>query len=180
MLDGEAAALKVFANVFDLPELLEVIAGYARKHHLADLSALIRTNTTTRRHLAHLLSEAKRSLQLVPWPGELNRVVSNSLMIVDTHFQHVTLRGLVERDRDFWPSLRIVFDDHSDVKILYAHGRCFWKGPDVVRFLDWFTRLYPNRVLACCLDFISPRDWYRADWTLIETHPAVRRTHRGS
>ena len=37
------------------------------------------------------------------------------------------------------------------------------EGPDVVRFVDWFTRLYPNRVLACFLDCLSPRAWYQAD-----------------
>ena len=43
-----------------------------------------------------------------------------------------------------------------------------------MRFVDWFTRLYPNRVLACFLDCLSPRAWYQADWAVMEAHPAVQ------
>lgn len=172
MLDGEAAAAEVFGAVFDSPELLGIIAGYARKNHVAHLSALHRLNTTTRRTLAHEMA-ALQKLRLAPYCKEA-RVVSNEMLIVDTASHHVSLRGLAECNPDFWPALQFAFDDYPGVKILYAHGRCTWKGEDVVRFLDWFTRLYPNRVLACCVGCLSPRALYQSEWAIMRAHPAVQ------
>ena len=102
------------------------------------------------------------------------RIVSSNIAIVDTHCRHVSLRGLAETHRDFWPSLHVIFDEFPDVKIVYLSVRCTWKGPDLVRFLDWFTRRYPNRVLACNLGCLSPRDWYKSHWALAEALPAVK------
>ena len=169
---GEAASAEVFGAVFDSPELLEIIAGYARKNHVAHLCALHRLNTTTRRNLAHAMA-ALEKMRLAPYHKGA-RVVSNDMLIVDTASHHVTLRGLAERDPDFWPALQFAFDEYPGVKILYAHGRCTWKGADVARFLDWFTRLYPNRVLACCVGCLSPRALYQYEWAVMRAHPAVQ------
>ena len=170
---------EVFSAVFDSPELLDLVAGHARWNHLADVSALHRMNTTTRRNLAHVLPAERLKLRLTSFPGADPRsppsgIVSNDIAIVDLHCKHVSLRGLAEAQRDFWPSLQVVFDDCPDVKILYTSVRCTWKGPDVVRFLDWFTRRYPNRILACNLGGLSPRAWYKSHWALPEAHPAVK------
>ena len=173
MRHGEAASAQVFGAVFDSPELLEIIAGYARKKHVANLSALHRLNTTTRRILAGAMARLQK-LRLVPFHKGA-RVVSNDMMFVDMASHHVTLRGLAEREPDFWPALRLAFDDYPGVKILYAHGRCTWKGADVVRFLEWFTRLYPNRVLACCVGCLSPSALYQSEWAVMRAHPAVLR-----
>ena len=172
MLDGEAASAEMFGAVFDSPELLGIIAGYARWNHPADLSALHRLTTTTRRNLAHAMAALQR-LRLAPYCKGA-RVVSNAMLIVDTEFNHVSFRGLAERKPDFWPALQFAFNDYPGVKILYAHGRCTWKGADFVRFLDWFTRLYPNRVLACCVGCLSPRALYQSEWAVMRAHPAVQ------
>ena len=172
MLDGEAASAEVFGAVFDSPELLGIIAGYARWNHPADLSALHRLTTTTRRNLAHAMAALQR-LRLAPYCKGA-RVVSNAMLIVDTESNHVSLRGLAECKPDFWPALQFAFDDYPGVKILYAHGRCTWKGADFVRFLDWFTRLYPNRVLACCVGCLTPRRLYQSEWAVMSAHPAVQ------
>lgn len=179
MLGDTASCVKapppeVFSAVFDSPELLDLVAGHARWNHLADVSVLHRMNKTTRRNLAHVLPAERLKLRLTSFPGANTRIVSNDIAIVDSHCKHVSLRGLAEAHRDFWPSLHVVFDDCPDVKILYTSVRCTWKGPDVVRFLDWFTRRYPNRVLACCLAGLSPRAWYKSHWALPEAHPAVK------
>lgn len=168
----EAPPPLVFSAVFDSPELLEVIAGYARWNHLADVSALHRLNTTTRRNLAHAMAAVQR-VRLTSYKNE-TRIVSNSLVIVDTVWRHLTVRGMVECDPDFWLALHYALDEYPDVKILYLPGRSRWKGPDMVHFLDWFTRLYPNRVLACCVGSLSPRADYRAEWEVMEAHPVVK------
>lgn len=172
MLRGEAASPEVFGAVFDSPELLGIIAGYAQKNHLAHISALHRLNTTTRRNLA-LVMAAVHKLRLTSYDKE-TRIVSNDMVIVDTAFQHVTVRGMVERDPNFWPALHYALDEYPDVKILYLPGRSTWKGADIVLFLDLFTRLYPNRVLACSVGSLSPRAWYQAEWEVVEAHPAVK------
>ena len=182
MLGDTASRVKapppeVFSAVFDSPELLELVASHARWNRLADISALHRMNKTTRRNLAHVLPAERLELRLtsrLTSLGANTRIVSNNIAIVDLHCQHVSLRGLAECHRDFWPSLPLLFDDCPDVKILYISVRCTWKGPDVVRFLDWFTHRYPNRVLACNLSGLSPRAWYKSHWALAEAHPAVK------
>ena len=168
----EASPPEVFGIVFDSPELLALIAGYARKNHLAHISALHRLNTTTRRNLAHAMAAVQR-VRLTSYKNK-TRIVSNSLVIVDTVCRHLTVRGMVECDPDFWPALHYALDEYPDVKILYLPGRSRWKGPDMVHFLDWFTRLYPDRVLACCVGGLSPRAWYPKEWEVMEAHPVVK------
>ena len=172
MLRGEAASPEVFGAVFDSPELLGIIAGYAQKIHLAYISALHRLNTTTRRNLAHAMAAVHR-LRLTSY-GKETRIAANSMVIVDTVLHHVTVRGMVECDPNFLPALQYALDKYPDVKILYLPGRSTWKGADMVRFLDWFTRLYPNRILACCVGSLSPRAIYRAEWEVMEAHPVVK------
>lgn len=184
MLGDTASRVKapppeVFSAVFDSPELLELVASHARWNRLADISALHRMNKTTRRNLAHVLPAERLKLRLTSFSDANTRsppsgIVSNDIAIADLHCQHVSLRGLAECHRDFWPSLHVLFDDFPDVKILYTSVRCTWKGPDIVRFLDWFTHRYPNRALACCLACLCPRAWYQSHWALIEAQPAVK------
>ena len=178
MLGDTASCVKApppeaFSAVFDSPELLDLVAGHARRNHLADVSALHRMTKTTRRTLAHVLPAERLKLRLTRTSAD-TRIVSSNIAIVDTHCRHVSLRGLAETHRDFWPSLHVIFDEFPDVKIVYLSVRCTWKGPDLVRFLDWFTRRYPNRVLACNLGCLSPRDWYKSHWALAEALPAVK------
>jgi len=168
----QAPPLEPVDAVFNSPELLGVVALHASSNHLADVSALHRVTTTTRRNLAHVLLASRWALRLTLAPGGPRDIASNYSSIVNMRSRSMTVYN--ERGRDFWPSLRITFDDVPNLKFLEAPCRCTWKGPDVVRFVDWFTRLYPNRVLACFLDCLSPRAWYQADWAVMEAHPAVQ------
>lgn len=170
----KAPAPEAFSAVFDSPELLDLVAGHARWNHLADVSALHRMTKTTRRTLAHVLPAERLKLRLTLYPGADTRIMSSNIAIADLQLKHISLRGLAETHRDFWPSLHVMFDEFPDVKILYMSVRCTWKGPDIVRFLDWFTRRFPNRVLACNLGSLSPRAWYKSHWALLEAHPAVK------
>jgi len=179
MLGDTASCVKapppeVFSAVFDSPELLDLVASHARWNHLADVSALHRMNTTTRRNLAHVLPAERLKLRLATFGGADPRIVFSDIAIADLQLKHISFRGLAETRRDFWPSLHVMFEEFPDVKILYMSVRCTWKGPDVVRFLDWFTRRFPNRVLACNLGGLSPRAWYKSHWALPEAHPAVK------
>ena len=89
-------------------------------------------------------------------------------MIVDTVRRHLTVRGMVECDPDFgWRCSARSTSTGCEICTFPAESV---EGPTSCA-LDRFTRLYPNRVLACCVAGLSPR-WLPREWEVMEAHPS--------
>lgn len=159
-------------DMFDSPDLLGLVAGHARHRHLADLAVLRCVNKTARRSLEHVVQSVEQELRMKP-RGNAAGSLANDLYAVYARQGRLIVFPGAEKHRDFLPGMMLAFKEHPQIVSLSTH-RSTWKGAEVVRFLDLFSKQFPDRILAWDVDFLPPPKFRPDDWEQIRAHPAVR------